>query len=157
MLSTHFFFKTKANTYTILHLYNTGDPHILWKPAVEIAKKCVKLRLHLASLKMYRTHAHRKFQPKWIDTNITTCNGASQLAFCSRISATHALNFAVYLDRSLWKKNVHVWEKIGKRYILSPVLTPQGVRLSLMWIVNKHKLVQKDGKIKKHFLTFMLG
>ena len=50
-----------------------------------IAKKLAKLWLHFA--KMHRTHAHHKFQPKWVCTlQLTTAHRNSKLVIAHRKS-----------------------------------------------------------------------
>ena len=124
--------------------------HLNKKAPLRLQKMCkVAIAHHKPKNVSHARHTHCKFQPKWIGTHIATCNGTSQFASCSRTSTTHDLQCTF---SGTCGKNVH-----EKRYILFPVLTPWGVRFSLMWIVNKHKLVQDDGKLKKNFFTFMLG
>ena len=56
-----------------------------------LIKKYAKLWLHIASLKMHRRHAHRKFQPKWVCMYIENYDRTLQLESCGHTSAGHAL------------------------------------------------------------------
>ena len=98
------------------------------KTSLRLQKMCKAVIAHRKPKNVsHARHAHCKFQPKWIGMHIATCNSTLQFISCGRTSATHDLQCTF---SGTYGKNVH-----EKRYILSPV-------------------VQKDGKIKKHFFIF---
>ena len=73
-----------------------------------IAENCAKLWSHIASLKIHRTHAHRKFQKNGFAPahrnllpHIATRNLLSHIA-------SHALKIW-YFTGNFWKKNQNLW------------------------------------------------
>jgi hypothetical protein len=62
-----------------------------------INEKRAKLRSHFASLKMHRTHAHSKFQPKWVRKR------TSQLAIAHRKSCFELFSDAQKSLASYWQ------------------------------------------------------